>query len=111
MTRDENRNWIGPHSPTDRPCRATGLSSDLSVCPGFSIGDFQNGFPDFLAVRRSIRRERKLAEIDPFPVKILLEQVSDFYQQGRLFLIAPPSPIESNNMPVIFTDGQGSEGE
>lgn len=109
VTGDQDGDRIRPHGTTNRSGRAPNLGRDIGIGPRLPIGNPAQRVPDLLAVRSPVRTVGQGLEIDRFPVKIALQKVACFQKEQSLLLIAPPTPVQSDDLALIFTDGKGPE--
>jgi len=90
---------------THRSRAASGRTSDVGVAARRAIRDRAQGLPDPLLISGSNRGERQV-ELSEFAVEVGMKLVAGPTQQPRLGLLAAPAPINSDNGPILFRDGE-----
>lgn len=74
------------------------------------MGNGTQGGPDTFLIGRTIKHQRNGLEVHYLAVKIILHHVPHFQQEGCFALVPAPTFIKGNNLPLFFTESQGTEG-
>ena len=103
MTGDDDRNGITPASGTHGARAGAKAPGDFAVGAHLAVGNPHHLPPNLFMERGALGPQGQI-ELCQLAVEIGIELFHRVFQQRRRLLIAAPTPIERDNLAVVFAD-------